>query len=115
CLGGPVASAPARSARRWAGRPRSRVDGPPPVPATQLREVVGRLRHAGQHTPGDPDILIVFDAGYDVTRLAFLLADLPVELLGRLRSDRVFCAPPPPRVPSAAGPPSKPRPEFPLA
>jgi hypothetical protein len=28
----------------------------------------------------------VRDAGYDVTRLAFLLADLPVELLGRLRS-----------------------------
>jgi DDE superfamily endonuclease len=47
--------------------------------------VIQRLRHAGQHTPGDPDILIVFDAGYDVTRLAFLLADLPVELLGRLR------------------------------
>ena len=28
---------------------------------------------------------MVFDAGYDVTRLAWLLADLPVELLGRLR------------------------------
>jgi DDE superfamily endonuclease len=83
--------------------------------ATQLREVVQRLRYAGQHTPGDPDILIVFDAGYDVTRLAFLLADLPVEVLGRLRSDRVFCAPPPPRVPSAAGRPSKHGPEFALA
>jgi len=85
------------------------------VTATQLREVVQRLRYAGQHTPGDPDILIVFDAGYDVTRLAFLLADLPVEVLGRLRSDRVFCAPPPPRVPSAAGRPSKHGPEFALA
>ena len=30
------------------------------------------------------------DSGYDVTRLAFLLADLPVELVGRLRSDRVM-------------------------
>lgn len=85
------------------------------VTATQLREVIQRLRHAGQHQPGDPDILIVFDAGYDVTRLAFLLADLPVELLGRLRSDRVFCFPPPPRVPSAAGRPSKHGPEFALA
>jgi DDE superfamily endonuclease len=55
------------------------------VTATQLREVVGRLQQAGQHKPGDADILIVFDAGYDVTRLAFLLADLPVEVLGRLR------------------------------
>src|SRR5882757_7869282 len=60
------------------------------VTATQVREVIERLGQAGHHQPGDPDILIVFDAGYDVTRLAFLLADLPVELLGRLRSDRVF-------------------------
>jgi hypothetical protein len=85
------------------------------VTATQLREVVQRLQQAGQHKPGDADILIVFDAGYDVTRLAFLLADLPVELLGRLRSDRVFYSPPPPRAPSAAGRPSKHGPEFALA
>jgi hypothetical protein len=84
------------------------------VTATQLREVIHRLQQAGQHKPGDADILIVFDAGYDVTRLAFLLADLPVELLGRLRSDRVFCFPPPPRAPSAAGRPSKHGPEFAL-
>jgi hypothetical protein len=84
------------------------------VTATQLREVIQRLQHAGQHTPGNPDILIVFDAGYDVTRLAFLLADLPVELLGRLRSDRVFCSPPPPRAPGAGRPP-KHGPEFALA
>jgi hypothetical protein len=85
------------------------------VTATQLREVIGRLQQAGQHKPGDPDILIVFDAGYDVTRLAFLLADLPVELLGRLRSDRVFSSPPPPRAPSTAGRPSRHGPEFALA
>jgi hypothetical protein len=35
----------------------------------------------------------VFAAGYDVARLAWLLADLPVELLGRVRSDRVYCFP----------------------
>jgi hypothetical protein len=85
------------------------------VTATQLREVVQRLQQAGQHKPGDADILIVFDAGYDVTRLAFLLADLPVELLGRLRSDRVFYSPPPPRAPSTTGRPSKHGPEFALA
>ncbi len=84
------------------------------VTATQLREEVERLQQAGQHKPGDADILIVFDAGYDVTRLAFLLADLPVELLGRLRSDRVFSSPPP-RAPSATGRPSKHGPEFALA
>jgi hypothetical protein len=27
---------------------------------------------------------VIFDAGYDLTRLAWLLADLPVEVLGRL-------------------------------
>lgn len=32
-----------------------------------------------------------------MTRLAFLLADLPVELLGRMRSDRVLYFPPPPQ------------------
>jgi len=45
----------------------------------------------------------VFDAGYDVTRLAWLLRDLPVDLVGRLRSDRVFCLPAPPRVPGQVG------------
>ena len=56
------------------------------VTAAQVREVVARLIAAGHWREGDPDILVVFDAGYDVTRLAYLLADLPVELLGRLRS-----------------------------
>ncbi|SFM55825.1 DDE superfamily endonuclease [Streptomyces sp. cf124] len=55
------------------------------VTATQLREVVTRLVHAGQWRQGDADILVVMDTGYDVTRLAYVLADLPVELVGRLR------------------------------
>lgn len=33
--------------------------------------------------PGGPDIVIVSDADYDVTRLAWVLRDLPVELVGR--------------------------------
>ena len=85
------------------------------VTATQLREVIQRLQQAGQHKPGDADILIVFDAGYDVTRLAFLLADLPVELLGRLRSDRVLCSTPPPRTPTTLGRPPRHGREFKLA
>ena len=48
------------------------------------------------------------DAGRaDVTRLAWLLADLPVELLGRLRSDRVMRLPVPPRRPGTNGRPRK--------
>ena len=66
------------------------------VTAAQLRDVVDRLIAAGHWQPGDPDILIVADTGYDVTRLAYVLADLPVELVGRLRSDRVL------RLPEAA-------------
>jgi hypothetical protein len=63
------------------------------VTAGQLREVIARLRQAGQWADGDPPVLIVTDAGYDVVRLAWLLRDLPVQLLGRVRADRVFYAP----------------------
>jgi hypothetical protein len=61
--------------------------------AAQIRQVWARLRAAGQWCEGDPPVLVVFDAGYDVIRLAFLLADLPVRLLARIRSDRMFHAP----------------------
>ncbi|BBX74880.1 hypothetical protein [Mycobacterium shinjukuense] len=37
--------------------------------AAHVREVVKRLQETGQHRPGDPDILIVFDAGHHITRL----------------------------------------------
>lgn len=67
------------------------------VTASQLREVVERLITAGQWRAGDPPILIVADAGYDPARLSYELADLPVEVLARLRSDRVFCRPTPAR------------------
>jgi hypothetical protein len=77
------------------------------VTAIQIREVAGRLIAAGHWHQGDPAILVVFDAGYDVTRLAWLLADLPVELLGRLRSDRVMWLPAPPRRPGTNGRPRK--------
>ncbi|MFF4772539.1 transposase [Microtetraspora fusca] len=84
------------------------------VTADQLRAVVGRLVSAGHWHDGDPDILIVMDAGYDVTRLAFVLADLPVELLGRIRSDRVLRLPKLSRLPGAIGRPPKHGPEFAL-
>ena len=77
------------------------------VTAAQVREVITRLIDAGHWRDGDPAILVVFDAGYDVTRLAWLLADLPAELLGRLRSDRVMQLPAPPRWPGTMGRPRK--------
>jgi hypothetical protein len=53
------------------------------VTAAQLREVVGRIIDAGHWRQGDPSILIVADAGYDLARLAFVLDDLPIEIVGR--------------------------------
>ncbi|WP_457033226.1 NF041680 family putative transposase [Kitasatospora sp. P5_F3] len=84
------------------------------VTADQLRAVVERLVAAGHWAQGDPDVLVVMDAGYDVTRLAFVIADLPVELLGRIRSDRVLRRPKPPRLPGTNGRPPKHGPEFAL-
>jgi hypothetical protein len=77
------------------------------VTAGQVREVIDRLREGGRWCAGEPPILVVFDAGYDVTRLAWLLRDLPVEVVGRLRSDRVLRLPPPPRVPGQVGQPRR--------
>jgi hypothetical protein len=75
------------------------------VTADQLREVTGRLIAAGAWHEGDPDIIVALDAGYDVVRLAWLLADLPLVLCARLRSDRVFYRVPPPRPPGMGGRP----------
>jgi hypothetical protein len=60
------------------------------VTAAQVRDVVTRIIAAGHWRDGDPDIVAVFDSGYDLTRLAWLLGGLPVEVAGRLRSDRVM-------------------------
>jgi hypothetical protein len=48
--------------------------------------------------------LVIVDAGYDVPRLSFPLADLPVEVLGRLQSDRVMRLPAARRQPGTRGP-----------
>ena len=77
------------------------------VTAAQIRDVVTRLIAAGHWREGDPAILVIVDAGYDVPRLAYQLSGLPVELLGRLRSDRVMHLPAPPRPPGTNGRPRK--------
>ena len=77
------------------------------VTAAQLRALICRLMATGQHRPGDDDVLVVVDAGYDVARLAVLLADLPLQLLGRLRSDRVLRGPAPARSPTTIGRPRR--------
>lgn len=68
------------------------------VTVEQLLGVFGGLMTAGQWQSGDPDFTIVMDAGYVVTRLAWVLPDLSVELVGRIRRDWVMRLPKPPRV-----------------
>ncbi len=80
--------------------------------ATQIREVVERLIAAGQWTTDDPVVTIVLDAGYDAPRIAYLLGDLPVEILGRMRSDRVLRRAAPPRACGTIGRPPRHGAEF---
>lgn len=67
------------------------------VTQAQIRGLVGRLVAAGAYRDGDPPVVIVMDSGYDIVRLSFLLSDLPVTLVGRIVSTRVFYGPPGPR------------------
>jgi hypothetical protein len=73
------------------------------VTAGQLRDVVGRLAAAGHCKPGDPPVIIAMDSGYNATRLAWLLRDLPVIVVARIRSDRVYRRPAPARPAGARG------------
>ncbi|WP_262402285.1 transposase [Actinomadura sp. CNU-125] len=82
------------------------------VTAAQLRQTIGRLIAAGHWRSGDPDIWVVADAGYDGPRLAYLLADLPVRVLARMRSDRVLRRAAPPWAPGTRGRPPRHGGEF---
>src|SRR5216684_5944747 len=73
------------------------------VTAAQLRAVVTRLAAAGRWRDGDPPVIVAMDAGCNATRLAWLLRDLPLVLVARVRSDRVFHSEPPPRDRPAPG------------
>jgi DDE superfamily endonuclease len=82
------------------------------VTAAQVRDVVTRLIDAGHWQAGDPDIWLVVDAGYDAARLAWLLRDLPIQIVARMRSDRVLRRPAPPRQPGDMGRPRRHGSEF---
>lgn len=63
----------------------------------QIGAVVARLGTAGVLS-GRPAAVFVFDSGYDLTRITYLAAATGVQVLGRVRSDRVFYAPAPRRL-----------------
>lgn len=75
--------------------------------ALQLRRTVTGLIGAGHWRIGDADIIAVTDSLYAEAYLAHQLADLPVIVVSRVRSDRVFYAPAPDRVASGAGRPAR--------
>src|ERR671936_2157555 len=66
--------------------------------ARQIHALLGRL------PAGGPVPWFVFDAGYDSAQLSLDLADAPVAVLVRLRSDRCFYPGPPPPPPGKTGP-----------
>ncbi len=61
------------------------------VTVGQVAAVVKRLQAAGT-LAGRPAPIVAFDAGYDLTRIAYLAAQrgAGVQVLGRVRSDRVY-------------------------
>ncbi|HET7517073.1 MAG TPA: transposase [Actinomycetes bacterium] len=67
------------------------------VAACQIRALMARLPASGQPP------LLVFDGGYDSAQLTLDLADLPIAVLVRLRSDRCFYADPTPAARSPKG------------
>jgi hypothetical protein len=69
--------------------------------AGQVRALLGRL------PAGGPVPLFVFDGGYDSAQLSLDLAEAPVAVLVRLRSDRCFYHDPPPRPPGTGGRPRR--------
>jgi hypothetical protein len=77
------------------------------VTAGQVRGFIEQIIAAGHWRDGDPPILVIFDAGYEPARLAWLLRHLPVQVLGRLGSNRVLRQPPPPREPGQMGAPAR--------
>ena len=74
-----------------------------PTENTNSAAVVQIRRLLRQLPPSEAAPVFVFDAGYDSVQLTQGLADLPVAILVRLRSDRCFYADPPPAAPSPQG------------
>ena len=60
--------------------------------------LVDRLTDAGRWQPGNHDILIVLDAGYEAPRIARLPRDLPVETSAGCAPTRVLRRSTPPPV-----------------
>src|ERR687898_263252 len=73
----------------------------------RARLLLPPLAPLGRLPSGGSVPLFVFDSGYDSAQLTLDLAEAPVAVLVRLRSDRCFDADPPPRAPGSTGRPRR--------
>jgi hypothetical protein len=81
----------------------------------QVTGLLGDLAATGKWRVGDPPPLVMLDAGYPATGISHALAGQPVQVLARLRSDRVFHADPAERAPGQRGAPRRHGQRFALA
>jgi hypothetical protein len=84
------------------------------IAAGQILDLLGRLEGGPRRQAGQVPPLFLLDVGYCPVYLTQRLAGERVQLLVRLRSDRVFFGATPPRVPGKAGAPRKHGPRFAL-
>lgn len=86
------------------------------VTVTQVARVTAHLAAAGRLT-GRGAPLFVFDSGYDLTRISYLAASqgLEVQVLGRVKTSRVYHAPPVQRPRHLGGRPRRHGTQFKLA
>jgi DDE superfamily endonuclease len=73
------------------------------VTAARVREVVRQIIVAGQHQPGDDDILLVFDAGYDTGVAVTVAASGASQVAGSLNLNASPCLAGRPAVPDWRG------------
>jgi len=79
-------------------------------------ETIGQVRRVVEPMPTDREVpMAVLDAGYDPAAISHGLKDVRVEVLCRIRSDRVFYLDPGPRRPSEPGRPARHGRRFALA
>jgi hypothetical protein len=76
------------------------------VTVEQITRLLADLRDAGRLTTHQPP-LVMLDAGNPSTQISLALADQPVQVLVRLRSNRVFHTDPEPRVTGRRGAPAR--------
>ena len=77
------------------------------VTVAQVTDLLADLAATGKRRPGDPPPLMLLDAGYPATGISHALVGQDVQVLVRLRSDRVFYAGPAERAPGQRGAPRR--------